>query len=401
MKAQQLAELATVYQEHREYITNEETAKMSLVVPFIRLLGFEPNNPREVRLEFSAEFTQGDGKRHADRMDFAIFDKTGKKPLMVVETKPLNTDLQSKAHQLARYIAQMPELRFGIITDGCVYYFYGDLTEPNVMDKEPFFTFSLSDEQTDWEAVTKFLNKFSRDSFNAETLVTDAENSRYKQAIVDKLTTVLKNPAEHEDFLKWLTKDIYTGMRTASVMKRLGRLASESIEPTLMRVMGDDFVEKLRERIRAVTESDEEIVQEKEKKDIQDEVEEKIEGKKKKHEIVTTEEEREFYSLVKTICVSEEEVSEEEILYRDTTNYFNVSYKKPSKWFIRFFGDARRKNISTQLPVEEVKELAPNFEVEEAPSAFGTSRIYINSTTQILELKDLVIRCLKTQIKEQ
>jgi len=87
MNADKLIELAKVYVEHREYITNEETAKMSLVVPFIRLLGFEPNNPREVRLEFAADFVQGDGKKHADRMDFAIFDKSGKKPLMVIETK--------------------------------------------------------------------------------------------------------------------------------------------------------------------------------------------------------------------------------------------------------------------------------------------------------------------------
>lgn len=78
MNAEKLIELARVYQENREYITNEETAKMSLVVPFIRLLGFDPNNPKEVRLEFSADFTQGDGKRYPDRMDFAIFDQTGK-----------------------------------------------------------------------------------------------------------------------------------------------------------------------------------------------------------------------------------------------------------------------------------------------------------------------------------
>lgn len=319
---------------------------------------------------------------------------------MIIETKPLDTDLKSKSQQLARYIAQMPELRFGIITDGCVYYFFGDLTNPNVMDKEPFFNFSLSDDQSDWIAIAKFLKKFSRDTFNAETLVTDAENSRYRQAIIDKLTTVLRDPAGHEDFLKWLTKDIYSGVRTAGVMKRFGKLVAEAIEPALMRVMGDDFVEKLRDRIRAATDGDEERKQEDENTistQVDSNDSEKRSSRPKK-EVVTTDEEREFYSLVKSICVSEANVSEEDVICRDTVNYFNVCYQKPKKWFIRLFGDSKRKYISTPLSVEEARTLAPNFEVEDAPGAFGTSRIYIDSITQLWALKDLVLKCLLKQI---
>ncbi|MBU0756085.1 MAG: type I restriction enzyme HsdR N-terminal domain-containing protein, partial [Planctomycetes bacterium] len=181
MDANQLLDLVKRYRENKGFITNEETAKMALVVPFLRHMGYDPNQPREVRLEYTAEFTQGDGKRLPDRMDFAIFDKNGSKPLMVIETKPLGTDLKSKTQQLARYIAQMPNLQFGIITDGCHYHFFGDLENPNQMDQDPFFSFALDDPKTDWEKVAKFLSKFSRDSFNAETLVTDAENSRYRQ----------------------------------------------------------------------------------------------------------------------------------------------------------------------------------------------------------------------------
>ena len=35
--------------------------------------------------------------------------------------------------------------------------------------------------------VAKFLTKFSRESFNAETLITEAENARYRQEMIDKL----------------------------------------------------------------------------------------------------------------------------------------------------------------------------------------------------------------------
>ncbi|WP_244227802.1 type I restriction enzyme HsdR N-terminal domain-containing protein [Corallococcus aberystwythensis] len=145
MDANQLLELVKRYQDSKAFITNEETAKLALVVPFIRLLGYDPGLPREVRLEYAADFVQGDGKKLPDRMDFAIFDQTGQKPLIVIETKPLGTDLKSRAQQLARYLSQLPELHFGIITDGCHYLFFGDLENPNVMDPEPFFTFSLED----------------------------------------------------------------------------------------------------------------------------------------------------------------------------------------------------------------------------------------------------------------
>ncbi|MBI1320752.1 MAG: restriction endonuclease [Candidatus Hydrogenedens sp.] len=242
-------ELVKRYRENKEFISNEETAKMALVVPFVRYLGYDPNNPREVRLEYSAEFVQGDGKRLPDRMDFAIFDVTGTKPLIVIETKPLGTDLKARAQQLARYLSQMPELHFGIITDGCHYLFYGDLDQPNLMDNEPFFTFSLDDPDTDWAKVAKFLTKFSRESFNAETLITDAENNRYREAMVARLAKALRGPAEDESFLRWLTEDVYKGKRTSGVMERLGNIARDAVEPALLRVMSDEFLTKLKSRM--------------------------------------------------------------------------------------------------------------------------------------------------------
>ena len=397
MNQEQLISLAKSYNEHKEFITNEETAKMSLVVPFIRLLGYDPNSPREVRLEYTAEFTQGDGKRLQDRMDFAIFDKSGSKSLMVIETKPLNTDLKSKSPKLARYIAQLPDLHFGILTNGCSYQFYGDLESPNIMDSEPFFTFSLDDSKNDWNMVASFLTKFSRDAFNAETLVTDAENSRYRQSMVEKLVCVLRTPSKDENFIKWLASGIYPGKRTAAVMARMGELAQEAIEPALLRVMGDEFVEQLKERIHAVQKKQPENLEPQ-----NDTINKKMveicasdSQQKEKKEIVTTEEELRFYEVVKRI-VEESEFDVQKLLYKDTVNYFNVSYEKPTKWFLRFFSDQKRKNIVTMVGLEKAREIAREFEVEEAPKVFGTSRIYIEQAEDIGNMKDLVIECLKS-----
>lgn len=400
MEANQLLELVKRYQENREFITNEETAKMALVVPFIRLLGYDPNTPREVRLEYAAEFTQGDGKRLPDRMDFAIFDQTGTKPLMVIETKPLGTDLQAKAQQLARYIAQMADLHFGIITDGCHYLFFGDLENPNQMDREPFFSFSLEDTKTDWTKVAKFLTKFSRESFNADTLITDAENSRYRQAMINRLAIALKSPAEDEGFMRWLTEEVYKGKRTVAVMNRLGEVAREAIEPALLRVMGDDFLDKLKARIHRLREAGDEPAEGTQnviKPDAAKPAEEKKEPQseeKPRAAIETTQEELDLYGLVRDIC-GKNGINPEEILHRDTANYFNISYRKPTKWFLRLFSSGKRKSVVTWVPAEDAKRLVSGFVVEEAPAAFGASRVYIDNVAQMWALTSLILRSLE------
>jgi predicted type IV restriction endonuclease len=171
MDAKALRDLGRRYQENREFITNEEMTKASLIVPFVAALGYDPTSPREVRLEYTAEFTVNDGKRCPDRMDYAIFDAVGQTPILVIEAKPLGANVRARSPQLARYMSQLPQLRFGIITDGCEYLFYSDLARSNVMDDMPFFSFSLSDPKLDYESVAKFLCKFSRDQFKTEKLV--------------------------------------------------------------------------------------------------------------------------------------------------------------------------------------------------------------------------------------
>ena len=98
----------------------------------------------------------------------------------------------------------------------------------------------------------------------------------------------------------------------------------------------------------------------------------------------------EFYQAVRDICTSAG-INADDVMFKDTVNYFNVSYQRPTKWFIRFFGDAKRKNVVSPVPLEEAKQLAPNFEVEQAPPV-GVSRVYLDSGAQIRSLNELVVR---------
>ncbi|MBN1605083.1 MAG: type I restriction enzyme HsdR N-terminal domain-containing protein [Polyangiaceae bacterium] len=400
MDVKLLRDLARRYQENHEFITNEEMTKQSLIVPFIAGLGYDPSSPREVRLEYAAEFTANDGKRLPDRMDYAIFDSAGQTPILVIEAKTLGSDVRLRSPQLARYMSQLPQLRFGIITDGCEYLFYGDLAKPNVMDDSPFFSFSLADPKLDFESVAKFLGKFSKAQFKTEKLVADAEDSNYRQQMIEKLVAALRAPESDEQFVKWLSDGVYAGLRTRSVLERLSRIARESVQPAILRTISDDFLTQLRSRINEASKPAEpsDAVTPPASPAAPETVpsEEAAGGRT----IVTTEEELDFYRKVRDVCVRAGE-QEENVLYKDTLNYFNVSFCSPSRWFVRLFAGSSRKAVTTLVSVEEAKSLAQGFKVEDAPKAFGTSRVFIDSVDQAWALAGLIVRSLEVCKEEK
>jgi predicted type IV restriction endonuclease len=181
-------------------------------------------------------------------------------------------------------------------------------------------------------------------------------------------------------------------------------VAREAIEPALMRVISNDFVDRLRQGLQRTldnTPKDEDLLSgtKATKTDPPNTgtapnasiAQEELSARKN---IITTEEEIEFYTVVRDIC-AKEGIDSSLILYKDTVNYFNVSYRKPTLWFIRFFGDAKRKCITVSVPVEEVKTLAQGFDVEESPAVWGTSRIYIENVAQLWALKAVIARSLQ------
>lgn len=390
MNTKTLIDLAARYRENREFIANEEATKHSLVIPFLAALGYDTTSPREVRPEYAAEFTAHDGKRSPDRMDYAVFDRTGKRHLLVVEVKTLGTNIEQRSPQLARYMSQLPELRFGIMTDGCQYDFYGDLEQPNIMDETPFFHFSLDDPKLEYESVAQFLNKFSRDEFNAESLISEAEDSNYRQGMIEKLAAALRKPSSDEGFVRWLSDGVYPGMKTQNVLIRLGRLSGEAVRPAVLRVLGTDFLNELRSQIQGAGSLEAEEIEE----PSEDDAPPVEEAPRPERRTVTTGEELAFYEKVKEIC-TRAGVESTDLLMKDTLNYFNVSYQRPTKWFVRFFGDSQRKAVSTWVPVDEARRLAEGFEVEEAPHAFGVSRAYVESADQVGRLDKLIIRSLE------
>lgn len=117
--------------------TNEESTKLYLVLPMLGLLGYDFSNPYEVYPEHSAGFGNGD----IARVDLAVLrDGT---PVIAIECKQTGADLAADRGQLARYFSALPTVKLGVMTNGILFEFFVDSTDPNAMDDEPFMTLDL------------------------------------------------------------------------------------------------------------------------------------------------------------------------------------------------------------------------------------------------------------------
>ncbi len=184
-----------VDREHLANIRTEEATKTAFVLPFIRALGYDIFNPSEVSPELDADF----GTKKGEKVDYAIF--RGGKPAILFECKHHANKLNNHhASQLFKYF-NATEARFGVLTNGFLYWFYTDLEAQNRMDEKPFFEFNLLDLTDD--SVGK-LACFSNGSFDPERVKNAAKHLGDVLIIKDAIEAQIKRPTN--EFIKLLIK---------------------------------------------------------------------------------------------------------------------------------------------------------------------------------------------------
>ena len=194
---------------------NEQATKHSLVLPFLKCLGYDIHDPTEVHPEFVADA----GNRNMDKVDYAI--KRGEKPVFFVECKKASEDLvENHRDQLSKYFNNSPtRARIAILTNGVVYRFYADSHEPNRMDKNHFLEFDMRLVANMGDSEIRYLvndlEKFTKDTFHdsdplakIETLVNRRNNL---QSITQKLAEIFASPSD--DFAKFMFKEVNPGTR--------------------------------------------------------------------------------------------------------------------------------------------------------------------------------------------
>lgn len=304
---EQLRVLSDRIKTHSSAMLTEEAVKTAIVLPFLNALDYDVFNPNEVVPEFSADAV---GKK-GEKVDYAI--KVDDEIRILIECKPITTNLE-KTHlaQLYRYFS-VTSAKFAILTNGRTFQFHTDLEAPNKLDDRPFLTFDLSDLQGQ---PTAELKKFAKAEFSVDGIMQSAHRLKYTSAIKKAIISIMEEPPE--EFVRVVTGGLYQGRFTAQVKEQFTpmvkaafrEIVRESVQSRLSTALAETEVPEL----GAVHAVDEE-------------------------EIITTEEEREGFMIVRAIV--RDILKPARVIMRDQKSYCGIlidnNNRKPLArlWFNR------------------------------------------------------------------
>lgn len=321
----EIKQFSVKVQEIKGKVQTEEATKVSLIMPFLQLLGYNVFDPHEVVPEFTSDV----GTKKGERVDYAIF--IDGKPSILIEAKPVDDPLKTHDGQLYRYFS-VTESKFAILTNGILYKFYSDIQEPNKMDDTPFLEFNLLDVK---EPLVSELKRFKKESYNAEELSTAATTLKYTNKIKSLFDEELKEPKE--EFVRYFIREIYSGKATQNVV--------DKFKPIVKKALNQYISDLMNEKIKAALEASETELE------VAPISEEQIEEKKT---IVTTTLELEAFFIIKSIC--REIVDSKRITYKDTLSYFTVLFDNNTwKWICRLYLDGNKKYIGIIKDDKEIK----------------------------------------------
>lgn len=298
----QLHELAAKASKICDLLQTEEATKNALVMPFIRILGYDIFDPTEVIPEFIADV----GIKKGEKVDYAI--KKDGKIIILFECKHCGGDLNiNHASQLFRYFS-VTEARIAVLTNGIVYRFFTDLEAANKMDEKTFLEINLSELNN---SLVSELKKLTKSAFNVDDLMTTAGELKYTQQIKRLLTEQLENPSD--EFVKLLASKVFSGVMTpnrreyfSGIAKRAFRLLiNEQIDLRLKSAMTETANVEIDS---GFNETEENSPQENETS--------------REKPVETTEEELEGFYIVKSLL--RDIVDPNRIVHRDTQSYMGI-----------------------------------------------------------------------------
>ena len=271
----------------------EEGTKIALVQRFIRALGYDPENPSEVHLEYSG----GSG-----RCDYVIKDCDTGSPFILIECKQATEELNTEnVDQLSDYFHQIISAKIAILTNGITYKFYTDLDNENVMDKTPFSEIDLNTEIGDSEK--EILGLFVKEYFDLEKVRDEALKKKYMREMKAYLHNQYEEP--NQEFIKFMASKVYDGNMTEK--KRT------------------EFIPLIKKAIRKFI-------------DDEDRSQHNTKG------IVTTVEETQAYELVKALL--KENIDQNRIRMRDYKGHCSVLLDdNQQKQICQFFFDEKEKEL--------------------------------------------------------
>lgn len=335
----ELNNFSNLVNERSEHIDTEETTKISLILPFIRLMGYDTEDP----LEFKAEYTADIGAKRGEKIDFAILNNGV--PEILIECKPVFNELSGEnLSQLYRYF-NITHARIGILTNGVVYRFYTDSKDKGKMDETPFLEVDLS-HISPFELVQ--LERFRKENFNIDRILNVVNTLKYEHDIKKCLNEELEVPSD--EFVRAISKQVYDGVLTKNKVQYFRKI----IQKTFKEVINEKVDKSLKEAITINKKENEHL------KPIED------------NDIVTNKDELEGYYIIKAIL--EEKIDTRRVTLRDRKSYcgillddnqnypivrlhFNEKHNKKVSFFNEMKKGKYGEKIGNKIHINNVNEL--------------------------------------------
>ncbi len=346
---EEIKTFASKIAQRKESIQTEEATKMSLIVPFFQILGYDVFNPSE----FCPEYTADVGIKKGEKVDYAILDNGD--PIVLIECKWCGEQLDKHSSQLFRYFSTTTA-KFGILTNGIIYRFYTDLEENNKMDMVPFLELDMLDLK-DYQLAE--LKKFCKSSFDSDRIFSTAEELKYTSLIKQMLQKELEAPSD--GFVRYILNDIYDGQKNQKVIDKFTPIVKKSFTSLVTETVNQKISSALNaspSQELTAEEPSEEVVESK---------------------IITTEEEIQAFYIIRGILAGTVPISD--IMHRDTESYFGILYQNNNrKPICRLNFDTKKKQILIPDPNKSFM------------------RYYINSLNDIYTYKNQLIEVVKRYI---
>ena len=311
-------------------ISTEEATKTSLVLPFIQALGYDFFNPLEVVPEFTCDI----GTKKGEKVDYAIC-KDGA-PIILIECKHWQEDLTLHDNQLLRYFA-VSNVKFGVLTNGIIYRFYSDLSQPNKMDEKPFLEVDFSDLKVH---LIDELKKFHKTYFNLDNILSSASELKYLGELKNLLVKEFSNPSE--EFVTLLVKKVFDKKLTQKYLDMFTPLVRKSIENHI----NDIFNERLKKALKSEAANEEVQAKKEQQEKKKIELPEGVVYISEDGKITTTQEELEGFYIVLSIVRSH--IDPKRITYRDSQSFFSILVDDTNRKLVcrLYFDNPENRQIS-------------------------------------------------------
>ncbi|MBB5041900.1 type I restriction endonuclease [Shinella fusca] len=286
-----LRAIAERVKSHSSTMATEEAVKTAVVLPFLRSLGYDVFDPTEVVPEFTADAV---GKK-GEKVDYAI--KIDGDIRILIECKPISVQLEKKhLDQLFRYFT-VTNAKFAILTNGRTFNFYTDLEAANKLDTRPFFVFDV----TDFNAgILAELRKFEKGSFDVSAILATAERLKYTSGVKQEIAKLIEEPTE--EFVRIVSRNVYEGQMRAQVKEMFTGIVRAAFREVIM--------DSVKSRLSSALADTQEVIEK-----IDDPADDEP-------DVVTTDEEREGYMIVKAIV--RDTISPKRVAMRDAKSYCAV-----------------------------------------------------------------------------